>query len=203
MPRLLDRVERAVGDVEAAALELQKVLGEGLDTDQKVQDNAQVGVVRAVQVGLLRGLVMHGHLLEVPEFLQELGQAIGALGTHGLGQVAEGRVGRQIQLLGGVVGQDEREHGVLCQVVERATGHRVEVHQVLKVGDLTVDPLLRRRRELVVLVVDAVWKVHQRQLVVHAVTLGLGAKRKQVRLARRHKDLDRVVLEQVPSLVQF
>ena len=47
-----------------------------------------------------------------------------------------------------VVGDDPREDGVLVEVVVRASRHRVEVHQVVEVGDLTSLPLLHHARHL-------------------------------------------------------
>eukprot|EP00160_Parvularia_atlantis_P020755 Unigene8732_Nuclearia_a/m.26721 Unigene8732_Nuclearia_a/g.26721 ORF Unigene8732_Nuclearia_a/g.26721 Unigene8732_Nuclearia_a/m.26721 type:complete len:448 (+) Unigene8732_Nuclearia_a:817-2160(+) len=200
-PRLLDRVERAVGDVEAAALKLEERLRERLDTHEKVQHDAQVRVVRAVVVRLLAL-----HLLQVLKLLEELLQPLGALRAHRLGQVAERRRVGQIKLGRAVVGQHKREDRVLRQVIERAAGDLVQVHQVLKVGYLPAEPsLLHQPRllALVLLVLDAVRQVHRHQLVVHVVARRYRRKGEQVRLAVREEDLERIVLEQVAALVHL
>ena len=54
----------------------------------------------------------------------------------------------KIKLARLVVGDDPREDRVLVEVVVGATGHRVEVHQVVEVGDLAPLPLLHHRRHL-------------------------------------------------------
>jgi len=63
--------------------------------------------------------------------------------THGQRQVAEGLGPREVQPRRRVVGEYPWKHGVLRQVVERAAGERVEVHQVLEVGYLVPQPLGR------------------------------------------------------------
>ena len=48
--------------------------------------------------------------------------------------------GLEFQLVVLVVGEDEREHWILHEVIERPPRKFVQFHQVLKVGDLTLVP---------------------------------------------------------------
>ena len=51
----------------------------------------------------------------------------------------------QVQLMGMVVGQDEGEDGVLHEIVESPPSQLVQLHQVLKVGDLSLLPAVGGR----------------------------------------------------------
>lgn len=63
----------------------------------------------------------YSYLISFPKLLQ----SIGALSTHGLGEVTEGgRVG-EVQLKRVVIGEDPREHRVLHQVVIRPPRQRI------------------------------------------------------------------------------
>ena len=164
-PRLLYRVERAVGNVEAAVLELDEEARERLDAHQKVQHDARVRVVRAVVV---RARVVH--LLGLLVHVEELLQPIGVLCAHRLAQLAERRRRREIQALARVVGQQKRKHRILREVVERAARQRVEVHQVLKVAHQAAPPLVRdrhaeeHRATHLTLIIQSIRKVHFKQL---------------------------------------
>ena len=61
-----------------------------------------------------------------------------------LAQVSEVAGLVQVKSVGSVVGEDPREDRVLVQIVERASGHSVQEHQVIEVGDLT----LKRTKQL-------------------------------------------------------
>ena len=53
----------------------------------------------------------------------------------------------QVQLVLVVVGEDEGEHRILHEVVEGSPSQLVQLHQVLKVGDLSLLPAEERRGE--------------------------------------------------------
>ena len=59
----------------------------------------------------------------------------------GLGVVQGERVSR-------VLGQYKRDNRVLHEVVERAARHLVEVGEILKVGDSSIEPVLLHGREI-------------------------------------------------------
>lgn len=82
----------------------------------------------------------------------------------------------QVERLAGVIPQDEREHRVLHEVVERAAGVLVEMREVLKVGDLPRAPQLSECRDVAVL--EQVGQVRGQDVVVDVVT-ELGWKRKR------------------------
>ena len=46
----------------------------------------------------------------------------------------------KVQLVGGIVGQDEGKHRVLHQIIERSPGNLVQLHQILKVSDFSLVP---------------------------------------------------------------
>ena len=65
-----------------------------------------------------------------------------------LGQITVVAGQTEVKVMRLVVGDDPREDGVLVEVVVRASRHRVEVHQVVEVGDLASLPLLHHARHL-------------------------------------------------------
>lgn len=82
----------------------------------------------------------------------------------------------QVERLAGVIPQDEREHRVLHEVVERTAGVLVEMREVLEVGDLPRTPQLSERRDVAVL--QQVGQVGGQDVVVDVVA-ELGWKRKR------------------------
>ena len=91
------------------------------------------------------GAVVEGRYIIVLPVLVAVGEqvaAAGAEGADGLGEVAVR--GRREEVEGGrvVVGEDPGKDGVLVEVVVGAAGDRVEVHEVLEVGELAPLPLL-------------------------------------------------------------
>lgn len=70
------------------------------------------------------------------EFLvsfNQLRQAIRIQCTDRLIQVSVHLNVAKVELLTGIIGKDPRKHRILCDIIECATGHLVELHQVLKV----------------------------------------------------------------------
>lgn len=113
-------------------------LGEGVQADQEVVDNAGAGVVGAV-VELPVGVIVDTeHVVPLLEVVSSLGRA---QGTHGEVQVPEvALVGHQ-KFLGVEVDQDPGHDWVLGRVRIRSAGDVVELHQVLEVGHFVGVPL--------------------------------------------------------------
>ena len=80
-PGLADRVEQPVGQIEMSALQLEELLGEGLETDQIGADDHDRRVVGAVVVGT-RFVV---RVVQLFVALAELLEALARLGLHRLG----------------------------------------------------------------------------------------------------------------------
>jgi len=59
-----------------------------------------------------------------------------------LGQVAVVAGQCKVHVIGLIVDKDPRVDGILVEVTVRATSDSVEIHQVVKVGDLTTLPSL-------------------------------------------------------------
>ena len=108
------------------------------------QSEAISGVVSAISGGTR----WHSVALRVP-----LGEARGLgrlLRADGLRQISKGGWVRQIEIRARIVLEDPRYDRVLCQIVVRATGKRIEAHEVVEVGDApalpVVEQLLMTRR---------------------------------------------------------
>mmetsp|Transcript_46694 Transcript_46694/g.89176 ORF Transcript_46694/g.89176 Transcript_46694/m.89176 type:complete len:262 (+) Transcript_46694:2427-3212(+) len=128
--------KHAIRVVESAALQSHRQRGVGQSPDEVVEHGACAGVVRPV-VELGNDWVIKG-----PVAFHNLLQPLWVERSYGLGQVSE-RGGRgQVQGVGGVVGQDPREHWVLRDVVVGAPGDCVQLHEVLEVGYLAIHPAL-------------------------------------------------------------
>ena len=112
---------------------------EGLDPDQEVQHDPGRAIVGSVVEGPARVVGLHGQL--VP--LAEDGPPLVVQSANGLAQVPEHLWVREVDLLGLVVRQDPREDGVLGQVVEGPARKRVQLHQVVEVGQVALPPLRR------------------------------------------------------------
>ena len=79
-------------------------------------------------------------LLEINVILNVFGDFAFALHGDRLGKISvRGRIG-QVQDRRGVIGEDEGKDRILHQVVGRPSGHLIELHQIFKVGDLSLDP---------------------------------------------------------------
>lgn len=111
---------------------------EGLDPDQVVQHHGAIGVVGPI--------VKLGHhparILKVVKLALDLLLVLLILHSNRLGQVSEGGGVTEVQAVRIVVCQDPGKDGILGQVVVGPACHSVEMHQILKVGGLPVDPFL-------------------------------------------------------------
>ena len=123
-------------------LKLEELLSERFQTNEIGTDDHGRRVVGAVVVGT-RFIVRIVPLLVA---LAELRQTVGCLGAHGPTEIAEGGRIVQIQFVAVVIGQNPGKDGILHEIVVGATGQRVEVHEILEVGDLAAAPALRHRR---------------------------------------------------------
>jgi hypothetical protein len=85
-------------------------------------------------------LTSTSHLFEA---LASLCLALGAESAHRPPQVAEGCTVVQVELRAGHVRNDVREDGVLREVVERAAGQLVEVHEIREVAERPLEPPVR------------------------------------------------------------
>ena len=144
LPRLVDAVEQAIGHVEATTLQLEEVLRKRFEANQIIEHDAGARVVCAVMelghVAVLRGLP---NLVALCKF----GRTRWCQSAHRLREISvDGRV-VEVERLTLVVGEHPREHGILRQIVVRSAGQRVEVHQILKVANLSLQPSLRRVRQ--------------------------------------------------------
>ena len=68
--------------------------------------------------------------------------------THHLNHSPVGMAVSQVQRVTRVLAQNEREDGILHEVVEGAAGHLVEGHEVLEVSDPSVEPVLLDRGQV-------------------------------------------------------
>ena len=122
-------MEHPVRQVKVPTLKVQEVLGEGLQPHEVAGDDHGGAVVGAVVIG--RGVcpcvipvakpfkensMFETNVLQYLPLL-ELIQPGCSLGSHRLGQVSEGLVTGQVQLLRVIVGEDPGEHRVLHQVI--------------------------------------------------------------------------------------
>lgn len=131
----MNAVEQPIWIIVLAGLELDHPLR--VLPDMESNDVAGRAVVSPVEA-LLR--VVRRFLISLQELLEAVGVAESA---NGLGQISE-RIGLlRIQHIGLVVLQDPRHDWVLRQVLEASLGKRVQNHQVVKIADLLIGPLLR------------------------------------------------------------
>eukprot|EP00162_Nutomonas_longa_P010978 comp20268_c0_seq1/m.40279 comp20268_c0_seq1/g.40279 ORF comp20268_c0_seq1/g.40279 comp20268_c0_seq1/m.40279 type:complete len:404 (-) comp20268_c0_seq1:503-1714(-) len=137
-PGLLDAVEEAIGVIEFAALQRQKVLRKRLQADQIVEHNARRRIVRAVVERRNLALRVFPGIVAHLKFIRALrGQR-----THRLGQIAvHGRV-LEIELGRRIVREHPWEDRILGEIVVRPSCQAVDVDQVLEVGNLAHKPAL-------------------------------------------------------------
>mmetsp|Transcript_45286 Transcript_45286/g.135145 ORF Transcript_45286/g.135145 Transcript_45286/m.135145 type:complete len:389 (-) Transcript_45286:129-1295(-) len=129
VPRLSQRAKEAVGRVKPSVLKAQHVRRRR--AQQPVHDVPWCGVVRAVQERRHRALERVRRHLAVAT--AELREARRVERADRLGQVPEVGGVRQVEACRHVVAEHPREHGPLCEVVERAACGEIQVQQVIKV----------------------------------------------------------------------
>ena len=138
----LQRVELSVCVVEPARLQVHMECGEGLQSDEKVQDTSRVAVVcPVVELGHLSGRIYELLVSELNRLL-----VLGTEGPHWLREVSVYLLVVRVQCVALVVRYDPWEHGVLVKIVISPTSYRVYLHQVLKVRDLPAHPFVREAR---------------------------------------------------------
>eukprot|EP00968_Pinguiococcus_pyrenoidosus_P000311 scaffold16_cov242-Pinguiococcus_pyrenoidosus.AAC.17 len=149
-PRLLDGSEKPVRLVELPVAHADVERSERLDAQQVPRHESRVAVVGAPveRRHLWRSLVIMEQRVSLTALhLGELVELVGnrlafalLLGADRVPQIAEVLRVRQVQRGRLVVAQDPGEDRILRQVVEAAPGDHVQGHQVVKVGDLPMDP---------------------------------------------------------------
>lgn len=122
-------------------LQPNRLSGERLETDQVVKYDPRRRVVRAVVKR------RRAHPRAVGERLVPLGEFLGPSRLEradGLRQVAvDSRVG-EVEVVRGEISYHPRHDGVLCEVVVRSAGERIEPHQIVEVGDAPRLPVVEQ-----------------------------------------------------------
>ena len=98
------------------------------------------------RIGVVCSVMKLGHcsrwVFKILIFTAHFLNVLGILYSYGFGQISEAFGIVQIQFRTGVIDNDPGENGVLGQVVESAASDRIQLHQIFKIGDLTLSPLL-------------------------------------------------------------